>query len=162
MKRITMILAIALTVSVFGAKKATKGKETEPVITKKELIAQIKTGTKTNAGTNDLGLYLMINKNEKLKYVLNKPNHDDFVSGKTDEYKGMMFTLPIEEIKEIHICADGGDDAWYLEQITFFIKDGVKKSKPIKFRVKKWISSQKGDPGKDKKRFLMLKKIKFE
>lgn len=134
-------------------------KNTTKAIPESELILQITTGKKKNAGTNALKIYVQINNDEGPKFYLNKPNHNDFEEGATDTYDGMKFKLPLDKLKKFIIGAESGNDAWLMRKFAFQIKQGNKISDLVEYKTNTWISVERGDRGKTKKNFYLRKKV---
>ena len=126
-----------------------------------ELIASLTTGVKKYSGTNNLDIYIQINDSEK--FILDNPKKDDFRTGAVDTFKGMMFDIPLKDIKKITIGADAGSDKWLLRKIEIQIKSGDKISNKLTFKTKVWISKDASDKAKTKKSFyLRNRKIVFK
>lgn len=146
MKALLSALVILITISI-------QAQETE-------LIVKLTTGRKKHSGTNNLRIYAQINDSDEFKYILNDPNKNDFETGATDTFEGLMFDIPLKEVKKITIGTESGNDAWLLRQLEYQFKQGDLKSKFKKCRTKTWISAEKSDKGsKLKKTFYIKKKI---
>lgn len=143
----SLLALITITIITFSA------------VAEHEMILKLTTGNHTDAGTDNLKVYVKINGDDKYKYFLNRPDINDYQVGATDEYRGMKFDLPLDKIKKIVIGADHGPDKWLLRKVEFQVTDGKKISEPMIFKTKTWISAEKNDKNSKLKKTFTMKKI---
>lgn len=117
-----------------------------------KLTITTKTSNLKHAET-DSSVYILINGNESIKYMLDDYDKNDRERGETDVYE-LPIEYPISKIKSIKVLFEG-KDGWACDSISFQFLQGKKISKVYKFKGLHYFSSEAADKGIKEKTFKL-------